>query len=96
MEGFCMRLRAEVTGSTGKTRQAIGALVDGQPTPIAELPVPKWLEISEEDGAFYLFHLDAEGVCYADTWHQSLEEAKQQAAFEFGIASDKWTEVAQP
>ena len=88
-----MRLRAKVTGSTGKTRHTIGAIVDGEPTPIAELPIPEWVEISEEDGAFYLFHLDTEGVCFADTWHQTLQEAKEQATFEFGITPDEWIEV---
>ena len=88
-----MRLRARVSEATGKTRHSIGALFDGVPTPIEDLPTPEWVEISEEDGAYYLFHLDADGVCFADTWHQSLDEAKEQAAFEFGIESNDWAEV---
>jgi hypothetical protein len=88
-----MRLRAKVSGSTGKTRHSIGALIDGVPTPVEDLPTPEWVEISGEDGAYYLFHLDAEGVCFADTWHQTLDEAKQQASFEFGIEPEEWSEV---
>lgn len=88
-----MRIRAKVKGSTGKTRHSIGALIDCVPTPVEELPAPEWVEISEEDGAFYLLHLDRDGVCFADTWHQSLDEAKQQAAFEFGITPDEWIET---
>jgi hypothetical protein len=91
-----MRLRAKVGGAKGKTRHYLGALVDGQPAPVAELPITAWVEISAEDGAFYLFRLDAEEVCFADTWHQTLEEAKRQAAFEFGIAPGEWTDVALP
>ena len=88
-----MRLRAKVGEATGKTRHSIGALIDGVPTPIEDLPTPEWVEISEEDGAYYLFHLDADGVCFADTWHQSLDEAKEQATFEFGIEPSDWAEV---
>jgi len=88
-----MRLRADVTHTTGKTKHATGTIVDDIPIPSNELPIPKCVEISEEDGAFYLFYLNAEGVCFADTWHETLEAAKDQAAFEFGIAPDEWTEV---
>jgi hypothetical protein len=88
-----MRLRAKVSGSTGKTRHSIGDLVDGTPMPVENVQTPEWVEISEEDGAYYLFHLDAEGVCFADTWHQTLEEAKQQAAFEFGIEAKEWSKA---
>jgi hypothetical protein len=88
-----MRLRAEVKGTTGRTKHAIGTIVEGKPTPTSELPIPKWVEISEEGGAFYLLYFSAEGVCFADTWHQTLEAAKRQATFEFGITPDEWTEI---
>jgi hypothetical protein len=88
-----MRLRAKASGSTGKTRHSVGTLVNGTPTPVENLRKTEWVEISEEDGAYYLFHLDAEGVCFADTWHQTLDEAKQQAAFEFGIEAKEWSNV---
>jgi hypothetical protein len=88
-----MRLRAKVKGSTGNTRHSIGTLIEGVPTPVEELPTPEWVEISEEDGAFYMFYLDAGGVCFADTWHQTLDEAKQQATFEFEIEPEDWIEV---
>jgi hypothetical protein len=88
-----MRLRAKVNEATGKARHSIGTLIDGVPAPVEDLPTPEWVEISEEDGAYYLFHLDADGVCFADTWHQSLDEAKQQASFEFGIEPGEWAKV---
>jgi len=88
-----MRIRAKVNGSTGKTRHSIGTLIDDVPTSVEDSPTPKWVEISEEGGAYYLFHLDGEGVCLADTWHQTLDEAKQQASFEFGIGADEWFEM---
>jgi hypothetical protein len=92
-ESINMRLRAEVKGTTGRTKHTVGTIVEGKPVPTSELPVPKWVEISEEGGAFYLFYLDAEGTCFADTWHQTLEAAKRQATFEFGIAPEDWTRI---
>jgi hypothetical protein len=88
-----MRLRALVNGSTGKTKHTVGKSVEGKPTPVASLPVPAWVEISEEEDAFYLFHFDAAGVCFADTWHKTLSEAMHQAEFEFGISATEWTPV---
>ena len=53
------------------------------------------LEIEPSDGAFFLLYCDAEGLCLADTWHTSLEDAKHQARSEFGIENEDWQEVAQ-
>jgi hypothetical protein len=88
-----MRLRATVKASTGNTRHTVGEFVSGKPVPVKTLPVPARVEISEEAGAFYLLHFDAQGTCFADTWHQTLEEAKRQAEFEFGISAGEWIPV---
>jgi hypothetical protein len=89
-----MTLRAVVKGSTGKTKHTVGEFVEGKPVAVKSLPVPAWVEISAEDGAFYLLHFNANGTCVADTWHQTLDEAKRQAEFEFGITPDEWTSVS--
>ena len=60
---------------------------------VTQLPNPEWLEISEEDGAFFLYYLNADLECFADTWHQTLESAQREALLGFGIKSDEWTEV---
>ena len=88
-----MKLRATVKGSTGTAKHMVGELVAGEPVPVRTLPTPAWVEIAEEEGAFYLFHYDAHGMCFADTWHRTLEDAKRQAEFEFGLAADDWTAV---
>jgi len=49
------------------------------------------LEIEEDDGAYFLYRLDAKGACIGDTWHQTIEEAKAQAKFEFDIEDADWT-----
>ena len=71
-----LRLRANVTHVTGRTKHSVGSIVDGKPMEGAQLPAPAWVELSEEDGAYYLLQYNSEGECFADTWHQTLEEAK--------------------
>lgn len=80
-----MKLRAQVKMVTGNTRHLVAS--GGQ------IAAPAWVEIEPQDGAFYLFYLNANGVTQADTWHQTLEAAKGQALFEFKIGDADWTEV---
>jgi len=48
------------------------------------------LTISEEhDRAFYLFTLYTNGWL-ADSWHESIEEAKQQAKYGFDVDENVW------
>ena len=49
------------------------------------------LEIVQEDIGFFLFRYNQDGF-FGDTWHETLEEAKDQAKFEFGINQDWWLE----
>jgi hypothetical protein len=49
------------------------------------------LEISEEEGAFFLFSYDAAGHLMGDTWHQTLEGAMHQAQSQFGVSAGAWT-----
>jgi hypothetical protein len=88
-----MKLRAKVREVLEPPANYIGTIEDGEPAPVERLPDPDWLEISEEDGAFFLYYLDAELKCFADTWHQTLESAKREAEIGFGIRSEEWTEV---
>jgi hypothetical protein len=37
-----------------------------------------------------------QGALPGDTWHQTLEEAKSQAEWEYKIPPDAWTEVTVP
>lgn len=77
-------LQARVRAVTGKTIHWVGA------EPCAD---PVAAQIVMEDDGFYLLRLESEGQRLADTWHQSLEEAKAQAAFEYGIADADWAPV---
>ncbi len=55
------------------------------------------LEISSYpgEGSCYLFHICGDEQV-ADTWHQTLDEAFDQAEWEFGVRQDEWTVVTEP
>jgi hypothetical protein len=63
--------------------------------PIASGVVPptEWVEISQESSGIYLYHFDKGGNCIADTWHMTIDEAKDQANFDFGILAGDWREI---
>jgi hypothetical protein len=42
------------------------------------------------EDAFYLFGCDSDWQNVTDTWHQTLEEAQQQAEFEYEGVSATW------
>ncbi len=82
------RLRANVrrvTGSTAHTVQTANG--------VERLPDPVAVEIAAEDSAFFLYRLDGKGECIADTWHQTVDEAKAQANHEYGIEEEDWKTV---
>jgi hypothetical protein len=87
-----MRLRATVRKVTGKTTHLQGEVSPGG-IDVTRVPDPKSVELVEEGGAFYLLRLDDDGQCIADTWHESLEEAKAQANFEYGIGDGDWNDI---
>ena len=51
------------------------------------------LDIDVGDDGVFLLHRDTSGECIADTWHVSVEDAKQQALFEFLVQEDDWIVV---
>jgi hypothetical protein len=55
-------------------------------------PEPHSLVIGRFDTAegVYLLRLDDEGDEITDTWHESVNDAFEQARFEFGIPNESW------
>jgi hypothetical protein len=69
---------------TGATRHTVGGVGFG---PAATLAIARH---AGEDGT-YLLYLDHDGHVFTDTWHESIEDALHQAAFEYeGLT---WTDV---
>ena len=49
---------------------------------------------STDSQGFYLFYCDSKWEEFADTWHESLDDAKSQAEFEYkGICTEWQTNV---
>ena len=74
-------------GSTGGQRKATHtgghqAISDEKLLPIADVLL---LVVDEDPGAM-LFRYTTAGEFGGDTWHQSVDEARAQAAFEYGDA----------
>lgn len=90
-----IRLRAAVRNVTGKTTHLQGESTSGG-IDVTRVPNPMSVELVEQDGAFYLLRLDDNGQCIADTWHETIEAAKTQAKFEYGIEDDEWKDDIEP
>ncbi len=60
-----------------------------------EILIPTRILILEEEksGSFMVWHYDITGGFIGDTLHPNLEEAKQQAVFEYGEDAIKWVEI---
>jgi hypothetical protein len=55
--------------------------------------VLKIVHYVEDSGAFYLIRYDANESEVGDTYHSSIEEAKDQAKYEYGVEADQWRET---
>jgi|SRR5581483_1890019 len=64
---------------------------------VREFPCFVSLEIASYPGeeSCYLFHICESGEG-TDTWHESSEEAMEQARYEFGVERSEWTDVDYP
>lgn len=51
-----------------------------------------FLIIEQTREGFFLHTLPKDGFA-GDTWHQTLEDAKHQATYEFGDSVERWEEV---
>jgi hypothetical protein len=70
---------------------AVTGGVKRQYFPVADVLV---LEVGtiDEQGVF-LYGYSATGEFCGDTWHQSIEDAQNQAVYEFGDGVGEWEEV---
>jgi hypothetical protein len=57
------------------------------------LPPARVLVIEERGGQLFLLRYDQLGSDVGDTWHESLQDAQEQAKFEYGPLLTEWTDV---
>lgn len=71
---------------TGNCRQIIAGVVQG---PAAALAICQY----DGETAYYLFGCDSEWNTLTDTWHETLNDALEQAEFEYEGVSRTWNVV---
>jgi len=85
-----MKLKAYVVRVTGETTHRIGEIAEGKVIRKQRMPDAAWVVIEEINGSCYLYRYSNTGECAGDTWHQTLDEAKRQARFEYEIGYSDW------
>jgi hypothetical protein len=91
-----MKLEAKVRRVTGKTVHRFGTIANGRVVPLQQMPVPASVQIAQlqsPERGYYLLYFDSAGGYLTDTWHATLEDAKEQAKFEFEIEESDWVEL---
>lgn len=71
--------------------QKVGVLGPNGLDTKGDLPVAFRVEIVTTGDGIYLIRYDKDGEFCGDTWHQSINEAKEQACFEFNISANDWS-----
>lgn len=71
---------------TGNCRQIVAGVLQGQAAGLAICQYP-------QETAYYLFGCDSEWNPVTDSWHGTLEEALEQAEFEYEGVSKTWIVV---
>ena len=59
------------------------------------MSLPNVLIIEEHPDGIYLDRYTFNGLMVGDTWHQSIKDAKHQAAFEYEDSLGEWLEVPE-
>jgi hypothetical protein len=71
---------------TGNCKQVVGGVLQG---PASGLAICRY----EGEKTFYLFGCDENWQCITDTLHDTLEDAKKQAEFEYTGVSNIWIQI---
>jgi len=64
-----------------------------EPSSLEEMPWPRILVIRQSTRGFFLDRYTEEGDSAGDTWHQSFDDAQEQALIEYNGSVGAWREV---
>jgi hypothetical protein len=67
----------------------------GEPDTRARLPIPLIIAVLTKPDGIFLERFDETGGDAGDSWHQSIEEAEEQAREEYGESVGVWTPVPE-
>ena len=73
----------------------IGTIKDGKVVPVKDFPLPHRviIETDEAGDACMMYRYTKAGEFCGDTWHEDLESAYSQAAYEYGLSKGDFVEV---
>lgn len=80
---ICFTVIDERHQPTGNCKQIVGGVLQ---EPAAGLAICQY----EGEECFYLFGCDSAWQTITDTWHETLEDARNQAEFEYRSVSQTW------
>lgn len=82
---LCFAILSKLHQPTGNTKHTLNGKVLA---PVFGLAICQY----ENDGGFYLFYCDEKWHTLTDTWHDSLDQAKEQAEFEYEGINQSWVD----
>jgi hypothetical protein len=83
---------ADIHPATRHFKGLPAELTNEQDSP-EEMPWPRVLVIRQSKGGVFLDRYTEEGESGGDTWHQSIEEAREQALAEYNGSVGPWRDV---
>jgi hypothetical protein len=94
-----MRLTAKITGRAlqpkVKNFRGLPPELTGGEDLREPMGIPVLIAIEQKTDGIFLFRFAFDGQVVGDTWHGSVEEAKQQAQFEFSDLLLDWRSVPE-
>ncbi len=87
-----MRLYAKIGEDLSEVSQNKARIKNNDTVITEKLSIAAYVEIVESNKNIYLYRYDRDGNIVGDTWHLTIDEAKKQAHYEYGIENDQWTE----
>lgn len=92
-----MRLLAIITngGEATKVKHYVGLPPEltGGKDARQELGRARFLVIEEDLDGVFLYRYGAQGQFVGDTWHKNVDDAKNQASYEYGESVKDWAAV---
>jgi hypothetical protein len=77
-------IRRENVSQPSRNFVGLPPMEPGEPDTRRRLPIPLVIVISTKHEGIFLERFDEAGADAGDSWHQSIEEAKEQAREEYG------------
>lgn len=88
-------VRRPYHGSLSRHYVGLPPMEAGDPDTRERLAVPRVLVIESRPDGIFLDRYGESGDEVGDTWHQSIDDAKEQAQVEYGSHLGDWTEVPE-